>query len=433
MKMFAFLSQKRILGGAFVLAALQASASLAGLIRDRVLAGTFPDLNVVDVYIAAFRPSDLFYQMTVMAGISVAMVPLLASYYAKKNKQEMVSLLSSAISVFGCIFGLVALVLSIVFPVVAPYLVHFEGEALDLYISFGRIALLTNFLFVFGNAFGGYLLTIQRYWIYGVTPVLYTVGTIAGTIWLTPIFGAHGPIYGTLGGAIVFAVLRGISVVVHASIRPAHFCLWHTDVVEIFQLMLPRVLALGALQLELLIFDTIGSGLGSGAVTINAYARNFQAVVVGVAGIALAQSAYSLLSQSYAQGNAKRFWIYVRKGVLFICLLTIPASIVLTLLAPVAAWLVNLLHVLPVFAVCLAFYCISIPFESINHLLLRGFYATKHTVTPAMLSVLNGAIAIAVSWNLAPSIGVYALAIGFSAGQIVQMIGLSVLLPRRVQ
>jgi len=89
--------------------------------------------------------------------------------------------------------------------------------------------------------------------------------------------------------------------------------------------------------------------------------------------------------------------------------------------------------VLPIFSLCLLFYCISIPFESINHLLLRAFYATKHTVTPAIFSVINGLSAITTAWYLAPKFGIYSLAIGFAVGQVIQLIGLSLMLPKRVR
>jgi putative peptidoglycan lipid II flippase len=424
-------SQNRLLGGAAVLAVLQFSASLAGLIRDRVLAQTFPGLQTVDIYIASFRPSDLLFQVTIMAGFSVALVPLLATYKAKDDKNGMAGLLSGVTGIAAVVFGVLALLMGLFFHRIAPLIVQFEGEALALYINFGRIALLTNFLFVFGNAFGQYLITIQRYWIYGLTPILYTLGTILGTIFLTPFYGPYGPIFGTLIGAIVYVFLRLIGVFLsgcHLRLR-----LWHPEVKTLIWLMLPRMLALGALQLQLLLFDTVASGLAAGSVTINAYARNFQAVVVGVVGIALAQSAYSLLSQAAAQGEAKRLMVYLRKGIKILLVLTIPAAIALAFLAPVAAMLVHLSHVLPVFAVSLTIYAVSIPFESINHLLLRAFYATKHTVTPAVISVLNGGIAISVAWMLAPDLGVFSLAIGFTAGQIVQLIGLAVMLPGRLK
>ncbi len=431
MKIPQSLAQHRILGGAAVLASLQFGASLMGLIRDRVLATTFPGLDVVDVYIAAFRPSDLLFQVMIMAGFSVALVPLLAKYRSENDKKQMSELLSGVVTVAAIVFGVFALVGAILMPKIAPALAQFQGESFDLYVQFARIALLTNFLFVFGNAYGQYLITIQRYWIYGLTPILYTLGTIIGTIYLTPIVGPFGPIYGTLGGAIIYVILRMTAVTIWGY-RP-HVRLWHPDIPEMISLMTPRMLALGALQLELLFFDRIASGLDAGSVTINAYARNFQAVAVGIAGIALAQSAYSLLSQAAARKEINRFWIYLKKGIAILLVLTIPGAIALAFLAPVAAWLVNISHVLPVFTVCLTLYAISIPFESINHLLLRAFYSLKHTITPAALSVMNGGVAIAVAWILAPRIGVFSLALGFMIGQTVQLVGLGIMLPRRVK
>lgn len=429
------LSQNRILGGAAVLAVLQLSASLMGLLRDRILASTFPELDIVDVYIASFRPSDLCFQMMIMAGFSVALVPLLAKYHAKGDSKQMHALLNSVVTLAAIVFGIVALGLAVALPSIAPHLVAFNDQSLELYMHFARIALLTNFLFVFGNAFGQYLITIQRYWIYGITPVLYTLGTILGTLYLTPTFGAYGPMYGTLLGAVIYVLLRMIAVVRlnHFPFSTFRSPLFHPDLKELLRLMWPRMAALGALQAQLLLFDTVASGLDAGSITINAYARNFQSVAVGIAGIALAQSAFSLLSQAAANKEGKRYFVYLRKGIFCMLLVTIPGAIALRYLAPVAAGLVSLTHVLPTFTVCLALYAISIPFESINHLLLRAFYATKHTITPAIFSVLNGVTAITVAAQLAPEYGVFALAMGFASGQILQLIGLAVLLPLRAR
>lgn len=423
--------QKRLVGGAIVLAGTQFTASIAGLVRDRLLAATFPKLEVVDVYLASFRPSDLLFQMCIMAGFSVALVPLLAKYHAQDDKRHMSDLLTSVVAAAAMLFGVVALLMAVFFEQIAPLLVNFEGGDLTLYIQFGRLALLTNFLFVFGNAFGQYLVTVQRYWIYGLTPVLYTLGTIAGTIWLTPYAGEFGPILGTVGGAVLYVFVRLIGIMV-AGYR-FRLSPWHPDLSEFYKLMWPRMMALGALQLQLLLFDKVASGLDAGSITINAYARNFQAVAVGLAGIALAQSAYSILSQAAQQGHRGRYWVYLRKGIIVLLILTIPGAIALVFLAPFAAKLVALTHVLPVFSLCLLYYSISIPFESINHLLLRAYYATKHTLTPACFSVVNGFSAIAIAWWFAPVMGVYSLALGFTVGQVIQMVGLGVLLPARVR
>ncbi|OGJ54627.1 hypothetical protein A3D11_01255 [Candidatus Peribacteria bacterium RIFCSPHIGHO2_02_FULL_49_16] len=424
------MKQNRLLGGALVLALTQFGASLAGLVRDRILAQTFPGLGVVDVYIAAFRPSDLLFQIFIMAGFSTVLVPLLARYKAHEKQHEMWNLLQSVITIGFLLFGFLALVSALLLPYFAHYLTNFTGQALSLYISFARLALLINALFVFGNAFGQYLITIQRYWIYGLTPIIYTGGTIFGTIFLTPLIGPFGPIYGTLLGALVYVLLRFITFVRSCPTTYNTYTLIHPDLRKMGILMLPRMAALGALQFQLLFFDKLASGLGGGSVTVNSYARNFQAVIVGIIGVALAQSAYSALSQKAAKGEWEAFRMYLKKGSVAVIILGILGAIGLSLTTPIAAWLVHLSHVLPIFGIVLMVYAISIPFESLNHLLLRSYYALHRTGTPAIFTVCNGFVAILISWFFLPVLGVFSLPLGFTAGQIVQTIGLGIMLPR---
>ncbi len=417
--------QHRILGGAAVLAVTQAGASVTGLVRDRLLNQTFnADLGIVDAYIASFRPSDLLFQLTIMAGISTVLVPLLTR---AQNGGESSKLLSSVMGIGSLVFGFIALVGAFAFPFIAPILVDFDGETLALYVQFGQLALFTNFLFVCGNSLGQYLITVQKYWLYGVTPIFYTLGTIVGTVFVTPFVGAMGPMYGTVGGAIVYVIVR-FAGAIHAGYRPS-LQFWHPELSTMGVLMLPRMAALAVLQLQLLLFDTLASGLPAGSVTINSNARNFQSFVVGVIGIALAQSAFPLLSQAAARGEKDRFVLYVRKGVLIIIGLTIPAAIALVLATPIAVRLVNLEDVYMPFAAALMVYALSIPFESLNHLVLRSYYALHVTALPAVMSVLNGGLAIAAAWILAPHIGIQAIPAGFLIGQAVSLIGLLVLLP----
>lgn len=417
--------QHRILGGAAVLAVTQAGASVIGLVRDRLLNQTFADLSVVDAYIASFRPSDLLFQLTVMSGIATVLVPLLARAHAKGAESS--RLLSSVMSIGSLAFGVIALVCGLFFPLLAPLLVDFRGETLDLYVQFGRLALLTNFLFVCGNSLGQYLVTMQKYWLYGITPILYTAGTVVGTVFFTPYVGALGPMLGTVAGSVLYVVIR-FAGAIHAGYRPT-FQLWHPELSTMGVLMLPRMGALAVLQLQLLLFDTLASGLPQGSVTVNSNARNFQSFVVGVIGIALAQSAFPLLSQAAAKGEGERFRVYVRKGFLMIVGLTIPAGIALVIATPIAASLVSLGHVYDMFAMSLFVYALSIPFESLNHLILRSYYALHVTALPAVLSVVNGALAIGIAWALAPMFGVQAIPAGFLAGQAISLAGLLALLP----
>lgn len=420
------LSQKRLAGGAAVLAATQFAASLAGFVRDQSFSVMYPlhtdTLGVASVYIASFRLSDLLFQMFVMSSLSVVLVPFLAGHLAHERTGEMNRLTSSILLLSGVFFALVALAAAAAFPSIAPYLTQYRGESLELYVTFGRYALLTNFLFVFGNTLGQYLIAVQRYWVYGITPVLWSLGTILGVYVLTPVVGPLGPMLGTVAGTVVYVLVR-LGGVLYAGYRfelPSP--LVHPDLLSMGWMMVPRMVALGALQLQFLIFDNVASGLGTQAVAVNAFARNFQSVVIGVTGIALAQSAFSLLSQAAAKRDAPRLKLYLRKGILLTLALSVPSAIALGVLAAVPAWLLALQSpVRELFIAALIVYCLSIPFESLNHLVLRTFYALKNTSLPALSSFCSVAAAVIAVFTLKDAYGLFALPAAFTIGQAVQL------------
>jgi putative peptidoglycan lipid II flippase len=422
------LSQKRIAGGAAVLALTQLIASACGFLRDRAFSSVFPlesdPIGVASVYIAAFRPSDLLFQVFIVSCLGVVLVPFLASHLAHDRREEMNRIASSTLVVFGSLFGVIALLTAIIFPWIAPFMVKFTGPSLDLYISFGRIALLTNFLFVFGNTFGQYLITVQRYWNYGLTPILWCLSTIGGTYFLTPFFGPMGPIIGMLTGTILYVALR----LVGAWKTGFRFTLGgggllHAELRDMGLLILPRMVAVGALQLQLLLLDRLASGLSTATVALNQFASNFESVIPGIVGISIGQSAFSILSQSVAKGDRALLRHHLLHGTLINLGLSIPGAIALALLAKVGGHLLNLQDaVLSTFTASLWIYCLAIPFESANHLILRSFYALKNTRWPALSSVISCTLAIAAGTILLPSLGVYALAVAYAVAQVSQAI-----------
>ncbi|MSR67732.1 hypothetical protein EXS65_02825 [Candidatus Peribacteria bacterium] len=422
------LSQKRIAGGAAVLAGLQLLSSGCGFLRDQAFSIMYPldsdPIGVASVYIAAFRPSDLLFQIFVMSCLSVVLVPFLASHLAHERREEMNKITASTMLVFGTVFGLIALVMAIFFPLLAPHMVKFEGPSLELYIRFGRMALLTNFLFVFGNTLGQYLITVQRYWVYGITPIVWALGTIAGTYLLSPILGPIGPMIGTIAGTILYLIVRSVGAR-KAGFRFSRLSenILHPELKHMGLLIIPRMAALGALQLQLLLLDRLASGLEPGMVALNQFASNFESLVPGIVGIAIAQSSFSLLSQSAARGEYEKMSGVIRQGILFNLAIAIPGAVVLSLLTGVAAMLLRIGDsVIPLFTASLLIYCIAIPFESTNHIILRSFYAMKNTQWPAISSVVSCTLAVATGTALIGEYGVFALAIAYVIAQVSQTI-----------
>ncbi len=421
------LSEKRIAGGALVLAVTQLLASVCGFLRDRAFSTVFPldrdPLGIASIYIAAFRPSDLLFQITVMSSLSVVVVPFLASHLAHKRQSEMNNILTSAMIIFAIFFGSIALVLGIFFPRLAPHLTEFKGESLLIYIQFGRIALLTNFLFVFGNALGQYQITMQRYWMYGITPIIWSLSTIAGTYLCTPFIGPMGPITGTLIGTVLYVLCRGISAYKAGYRLSINQKILHPELCDMGLLIIPRMVALGALQIQLLLIDKLASGLGQSMVALNQFASNFESVIPGIVGIALAQSVFSLFSQASAIGEKDRLRELVQKALTYNLLLAVPGAIVLASVSSIAGWLMKLEGAsLTLFMSSLVLYAIAVPFESTNHVLLRAFYALKNTTTPAVSTAVSAAAAIFCANLFMKPLGLQSLAIAYVVGQMTHTV-----------
>lgn len=423
-----YLHHHRIFSGTVVLAVTQLGASVAGFLRDRLLAQTFPTLDVVDAYIAAFRPADLLFQVLVMSAIGMILVPLLAREHHRGDRDGIANLLGASMGLGALVFSGVAGILIVALPSLAPWLVDFQGEQLHLYINFARIVLISDLLMVIGNTAGQELVTLERYWVYGLTPIIYSLGTIAGTLVLTPIIGPYGPIVGTAVGSLMYALWRLIAVFWIGI--PIRLRLWHPAIAEMGWMAFPRMIALGTLQVRLLVLDTFASSLPTGAITINAYARNVQSVVVGCVGIALAQAIFSPMSRAAAAGDGKTFQHYMRRGSFFMLLLTVPSVIVLFFIPQTVAVVLHLQHVGALFSTVLILYALSIPIESLSHLFIRAFFALHNTHLPAVAHTANALIAIALSWFLLPAYGLTAIPIGFIAGHAVQLLILWWKLPR---
>jgi peptidoglycan biosynthesis protein MviN/MurJ (putative lipid II flippase) len=65
----------------------------------------------------------------------------------------------------------------------------------------------------------------------------------------------------------------------------------------------------------------------------------------------------------------------------------------------------------------LAAFAISVPFESLSHLLSRAIYATRHTVLQVLASIVGLVVTVVATLSLVGAIGLVGLPLGFAIGQ----------------
>lgn len=81
----------------------------------------------------------------------------------------------------------------------------------------------------------------------------------------------------------------------------------------------------------------------------------------------------------------------------------------------------------------LSIFALSIPTESLVHLLARSFYALKNTITPVMFSIIGLVIAVSFAYAKHETLGIKAIPWGFFLGSALEVVFLGLFLKRKLR
>ena len=423
--------------GAAILSVLIFASYVMGLVRDRIFARTFGASADLDAYNAAFRLPELLFDVLVEAGLAAAFIPI---FVRLRHGDEAAahrfgrSILTLGVAIMG--IGSLALLVfaEATTAVIAP---GFTGAQRALYVDLFRIMLVTQVLFAASLTLGQVLLAEQRYFWYGIAPLLYNAGIVAGAALLGGTFGIYGAAIGAVLGATIHLGSRFVG-------------LWRSrfrigfgwsppagTLGEFVRLTLPRLAAQPVEPVAFLFFANVASRLEAGSLSIFDYARNFQSVPVSLVGVAFAVAAFPALAAAHAEGDRSGFLRLFGTNLAFIVGLTVAAAIVMVLVGELA---IDILLGGGAFgpdevartAAVLGVFALSVPFESVAHLLSRAIFATRHTLTQALASVAGLEITIAATILLLPAWELLALPLGFAIGQAAKVVLLALALAVRL-
>ena len=412
--------------GAALLSVLIFGSYLLGLVRDRTFARTFGAGSELDAYNAAFVLPELLLDVFVEAGLAAPFIPIFLRLRSQGDGREGDRFARTILTGAVTVMGVAAIILFIAAEATTGFIAPgFQGEQRDLYVSLFRVMLVTPILFAASLTLGQVLLAEQRFFWYGVAPLLYNAGIIVGTIAFTGL-GIFGPAIGAVIGAVLHLASRFVGlrrsrfrIGLGASFRTS-------SVREFVRLMLPKMVSHPVEPVTFLFFTSVATTLAAGSVTAVSFARNFQSVPVSVIGVAFALAAFPALSTAHATGDRRGFLRLLRTNLLSIAVITTAGAIVLAVFGELV---IRALFGGGAFdaadvaltASVLAAFAISIPFESLTHLLSRAIYATRHTLLQVMASLAAlGIIVVATQLLLAP-IDILAIPLGFAIGMAAKV------------
>lgn len=429
-----------IASAALVISIAGLASRILGVIRDRVLAGQFGAGAQLDMYYAAFRVPDLVYNLIVLGALSAGFIPIFTSllksedrgaYEKNKNAWDLVN---SVINIFFIVLVIVCSGLLIfahkLVPLIAP---GFTASQLATTTILTRIMFLSPILLGLSGIFGGVLQSFKRFFVYSLAPIMYNLGIIFGALFLVDIFDIYGLAVGVILGSFLHLIIQ-VPIVFKLGYRYKFlFNYKDKDLIEIFKLMVPRLLALATAQINLFVVTIFGSILAVGSIAVYNFATNLQSFPVGLVGIAFAIAAFPTLSAAFAKKDFAKFNEKFEQTFRLIVFAIIPLTVLFIVLRIQITrvvlgtgqfdWTDTILT-----ADCLGLFAVSLFAQALIPLLVRAFYARHNTMMPFWAGLISAIINIILSWIFIDSLQVLGLALAFSISQIANFMILIVLL-----
>ncbi len=425
--------------GAVLLSTLTFVGYFLGLVRERILSQSFGIGDELDAFKAAFLIPELLFSVIVASGLAAPFVPIFVALKRDAGERAAQQFGQTVLTLAVLAMGVVSLVLFILAPLTADIAAPgFDAEKRELYTELFRVMCFTQLLFAGSMALGEVLVAERRFFFYGAAPLLYNLGIVIGTVLLVDAIGIFAPAVGAVLGAAMHLGIRLIGVS-RTSFRPWPRLDFRTAAIkEFFRLLLPKTGGGPIDPLTFIFFTNLASTMAVGSVTVIDQARNFQSLPVSLIGVTFALATFPALAARYAEHDRRGFTTLVVRNAVVIAILTAAAAAVLIILGRFGIDLLlgggefgpddvaRLAGVLAVFA-------LSVPFESLGHLLSRAIYATHHTLWQVGATVVGFVVTVAVALLLAGSLQVLAIPLAFTVGSAVRCVLLVVVLLRRIR
>jgi len=391
---------------AYLLGVSALASQILALIRDRLFASKFGAGELLDIYYASFRIPDLIYIFIASLVAATVLIPFITEIIEKNERKELNDFLSSILTFFLMLMVVTSFLAYFFMPYLANIVVPgFSFEMKNEFVDVSRLLLLSPFFLGLSNLFGSVVQTMRRFFIYALTPLVYNCGIIFGVLFLYEPFGIKGLAYGVLLGAFLHFAIQ-VPLVVQSKIFPfITFTPNFSSIKKVVEHSLPRTLTLGMQHILIIIFMSLASFIGEGAISIFNLSYNLQSVPLAVIGMSYSVAAFPTLSRLFLNGDRALFVRYVVIAGKHIIFWSLP---ILSLFVVLRAQIVRVILGAGEFtwadtrltAAALALFSFSVVAQGLINLFVRGYYATGNTKRPLIVNMVSGVLTICFGFGL---------------------------------
>ena len=311
----------------------------------------------------------------------------------------------------------------------------------ELTVNLARLMFPIVLLLALTGLVVGMLNSFEHFAVPALAPVAWNLVIIAALVGLVPVMPEGDEIYayaiGILAGTVVqfllpLPLLRG---------RGGHLTFqidWRDERVRrVLKLMLPVTLALGLINVSLLINSVFGTLVSPSAPAAIDKAFRIYQLPQGLFSIAVATILFPTMSRYAARGARDDLRRTMGTGVRQICLLLIPSAV---LMAVLAVPITRLVYERGVFgteatdltSTALVWWSISLPFQGVSLLFSRTFFSLQQPWATTALAGLNLVVNATISAALYGPFGIAGIVLGTVVGTTVMCVAQGLILRREL-
>ncbi len=390
---------------AYLLGFFALLSQVLALVRDKVLAYNFGAGQVLDIYYSAFRIPDLIF----VSIASIVSASVLVPFFIDRFENDSDKGKRFINSIFTVFFLAIIFTSSIVYvftpSLIKIFLPGFSNDpSLPDLIWATRVLLLSPIFLGISNFLSSITQMHRRFLIYALSPIVYNVGILFGIVFLYPIMGLKGLIFGVVIGALMHMVIQIPFVISKGSLPFINMKIYWSDIRKVVFISLPRTLTLSSNQLASFFLISLASFMTGGSISIFSLAFNLQSVPLSIIGVSYSSAIFPTLSRYFVEKNRKDFLEQMINSARHIIFWSIPITVLFIVLR---AQIVRTIYGAGRFdwadtrltAAALAVFSVSVLGQSLILLFVRAYYAEGKTRKPLLINTISSIMIVVLGYS----------------------------------
>jgi putative peptidoglycan lipid II flippase len=405
-----------------------------GLVREVVAASYFGVSGAMSAFTIAFQVPNLMRALFADSALQGAFVPVFTELLEKGERKEAFRVASSLFLLIAIVLGVItALFVIFAEPIMSVFAPGFDDNPAlhDLTVNLSRLLFPIVLLLALSGVVVGMLNSFEHFSVPALAPVAWNAVIIAALVGLVPVLPGDDEIYAYAIGVLVGTLVQFLLPLPWLRGRGGRFTFtldWRNQRVRrVLKLMLPVTIALGLINLSLLINSLFGTLVSDQTPAAIDKAFRIYQLPQGLFSIAIATILFPTLSRFAARGALDDLRRTMANGVRQVMLLLIPSAVVMAVLAEPITRLVYQrgafgTEATDLVSTAMVWWSISLPFQGVSLLFSRTFFSLQQPWETTVLSLANLVVNAAVAAALYGPFGISGIVIGTVVGTIVMCV-----------